>query len=132
MPAAYVVAPRRYEIRVVPTLRSAAGEEMKEANPFPRRAGHEPAGTVVEVGRLVKVSRRATCSRPTEPRSSRRTGTERPPAASCSTRSSAQSSIIPKGSVCPPCRLDEIGRKFEDNLGREPGYIKGVVMPFME
>ena len=30
------------------------GAEMKEANPFPRRAGHEPAGTVVEVGKLVK------------------------------------------------------------------------------
>ena len=27
-------------------------------------------------------------------------------------------------------RLDEIGKAFEDNLGRTPGYIKGVVMPF--
>jgi Zn-dependent alcohol dehydrogenase len=26
-------------------------------------------------------------------------------------------------------KLEDIGRAFEDNLGRTPGYIKGVVMP---
>jgi threonine dehydrogenase-like Zn-dependent dehydrogenase len=78
MRAAFVVAPRTFEIREVPTPRitesemlvkiEACGvcssdmsgykdswsEEMRKANPFPRRAGHEPAGTVVEVGKLVK------------------------------------------------------------------------------
>ncbi len=29
-------------------------------------------------------------------------------------------------------KLEEIGTAFEDNLGRTPGYIKGVVMPFKE
>ncbi len=78
MRAAFVVAPRKYEIREIPTpqitdnemlvkieacgvcssdmtaYKDSYGDEMKTANPFPRRAGHEPAGTVVEVGRLVK------------------------------------------------------------------------------
>ena len=78
MRAAFIVAPREFEIREIPTPEITDGEmlvkieacgvcssdmsgykdswgaEMKEANPFPRRAGHEPAGTVVEVGKLVK------------------------------------------------------------------------------
>jgi D-arabinose 1-dehydrogenase-like Zn-dependent alcohol dehydrogenase len=78
MKAAFVVAPRTFEIREVPTpqitpsqmlvrieacgvcssdmtgYKDTWSDEMKQANPFPRRAGHEPAGTVVEVGRLVK------------------------------------------------------------------------------
>ncbi|MBN1321128.1 MAG: alcohol dehydrogenase catalytic domain-containing protein [Thermoleophilia bacterium] len=77
MRAAFIVAPRMWQIREVPTpqitdnemlvkveacgvcssdmtaYKDSYGEEMKRANPFPRRAGHEPAGTVVEVGRLV-------------------------------------------------------------------------------
>ncbi|MFC2015102.1 zinc-binding dehydrogenase [Chloroflexota bacterium] len=28
-------------------------------------------------------------------------------------------------------KLEEIGQAFEDNLGRTPGYIKGVVMPWL-
>jgi threonine dehydrogenase-like Zn-dependent dehydrogenase len=28
-------------------------------------------------------------------------------------------------------KLEDIGQAFEDNLGMTPGYIKGVVMPFM-
>jgi threonine dehydrogenase-like Zn-dependent dehydrogenase len=28
-------------------------------------------------------------------------------------------------------RLEDIGQAFEDNLGMKPGYVKGVVMPFM-
>ncbi len=78
MKAAFIVAPRKFEIREVPTPKITDSEmlvkieacgvcssdmsgykdsysaEMKKANPFPRRAGHEPAGTVVEVGKLVK------------------------------------------------------------------------------
>ncbi len=78
MKAAFVVAPRTYEVREVPTpqitdsqmlvkieacgvcssdmtgYKDTWSDEMKQANPFPRRAGHEPAGTVVEVGKLVK------------------------------------------------------------------------------
>ena len=78
MRAAFIVAPREFEIREIPAPEITDGEmlvkieacgvcssdmsgykdswgaEMKEANPFPRRAGHEPAGTVVEVGKLVK------------------------------------------------------------------------------
>src|SRR5512137_1006432 len=78
MRAAFVVAPRKYEIREIPTPQITDGEmlvkieacgvcssdmtaykdsysdEMRAANPFPRRAGHEPAGTVVEVGKNVK------------------------------------------------------------------------------
>jgi len=72
------VAPRTFEIREVPTpqitpsqmlvrieacgvcssdmtaYKDTWSDEMKQANPFPRRAGHEPAGTVVEVGTQVK------------------------------------------------------------------------------
>jgi threonine dehydrogenase-like Zn-dependent dehydrogenase len=78
MRAAFIVAPRKFEIREVPTpgitdgemlikieacgvcssdmsgYKDSWGEDMRQANPFPRRAGHEPAGTIVEVGRLVK------------------------------------------------------------------------------
>ena len=78
MRAAFVVAPRKYEICDIPipeiseneilvrieacgvcssdmtAYKDSYSDEMKKANPFPRRAGHEPAGTVVEVGRLVK------------------------------------------------------------------------------
>jgi threonine dehydrogenase-like Zn-dependent dehydrogenase len=78
MRAAFIVAPRTFEIREIPTPEITDGEmlvkieacgvcssdmsgykdswseEMKKANPLPRRAGHEPAGTVVEVGKLVK------------------------------------------------------------------------------
>ena len=78
MRAAFIVAPRQFEIREIPTpevtdsqmlvrieacgvcssdmsgYRDSWSAEMKQANPFPRRAGHEPAGTVVEVGSSVK------------------------------------------------------------------------------
>ncbi len=78
MRAAFIVAPRQFEIREIPTpeitdsqmlvkieacgvcssdmsgYKDSWSEEMKQINPFPRRAGHEPGGTVVEVGRLVK------------------------------------------------------------------------------
>jgi threonine dehydrogenase-like Zn-dependent dehydrogenase len=78
MKVAFIVAPRKFEIREVPMPRinedemlvkieacgvcssdmpayvDSLSEEMKKRNPFPRRAGHEPAGTVVEVGRNVK------------------------------------------------------------------------------
>ena len=78
MRAAFIVAPRKFEIRDIPMPHftpdemlvkieacgvcssdmpgyvDSQSEEMKKHNPFPRRAGHEPAGTVVEVGRNVK------------------------------------------------------------------------------
>jgi len=78
MKAAFLVAPRRFEIRDIEMPRiggnemlvkiEAAGvcssdmpayldtysEEMKKRRPFPRRLGHEPSGIVVEVGRNVK------------------------------------------------------------------------------
>jgi len=78
MKIAFIVAPRKFEIREVPMPRigedemlvkieacgvcssdmpayaNSLSEEMKKRNPYPRRAGHEPAGTVVEVGRNVK------------------------------------------------------------------------------
>ncbi len=78
MKAAFIVAPRKFEIREVPTpvitenemlvkveacgvcssdmtgYKDTFPEEMKKRNPFPRRAGHEPSGTVVEVGKNVK------------------------------------------------------------------------------
>ncbi|MFC1949596.1 zinc-binding dehydrogenase [Chloroflexota bacterium] len=78
MKAAFVVAPRKFEIRDIemPTITDddmlvkveACGvctsdmagyldtfsEEMKQRQPMPRRIGHEPAGTVVEVGKNVK------------------------------------------------------------------------------
>ncbi len=78
MKIAFIVAPEKFEIRKVPlprisedemlvkieacgvcssdmpAYRDSFSEEMKKSNPFPRRAGHEPAGTVVEVGRNIK------------------------------------------------------------------------------
>ncbi len=78
MKAAFVVAPRKFEVRDVEVPRitdsemlvkiEAAGvcssdmpayldtfsEERKRRQPFPRRPGHEPCGAVVEVGRNVK------------------------------------------------------------------------------
>jgi len=78
MKVAFIVAPRKFEIRDLPLPQISEDEmlvkieacgvcssdmpayvdslsdEMKKATPFPRRAGHEPAGTVVEVGRNVK------------------------------------------------------------------------------
>jgi L-iditol 2-dehydrogenase len=78
MKAAFVVAPRRFEIRDIetPTIDEnqillkveACGvctsdiaayldtwsEDVKKHAPFPRRVGHEPSGTVVEVGKNVK------------------------------------------------------------------------------
>jgi threonine dehydrogenase-like Zn-dependent dehydrogenase len=29
-------------------------------------------------------------------------------------------------------KLEDIGKAFEDNLNRTPGYIKGAVMPHMK
>jgi threonine dehydrogenase-like Zn-dependent dehydrogenase len=78
MKAAFVVAPRKFEIREIPMppmddnriliklavcgvcssdmsgYKDSLSPEMKKNNPFPRRAGHEPSGTVVEVGKNVK------------------------------------------------------------------------------
>jgi len=78
MKAAFIVAPRKFEIRDIPMppiddnkilvkiaacgvcssdmsgYKDTLSEEMKKRNPFPRRSGHEPAGTVVEVGKNVK------------------------------------------------------------------------------
>jgi threonine dehydrogenase-like Zn-dependent dehydrogenase len=78
MKAAFIVAPRKFEIRDVPTpkitdyemlvkveacgvcssdmtaYKDSYSEDLKKHNPFPRRAGHEPAGTVVEVGKHIK------------------------------------------------------------------------------
>jgi threonine dehydrogenase-like Zn-dependent dehydrogenase len=78
MKAAFIVATRKFEIRDVPMPKisndemlvkiaacgvcssdmpgylDSVGEEMKKRMPFPRRAGHEPSGTVVEVGKNVK------------------------------------------------------------------------------
>jgi threonine dehydrogenase-like Zn-dependent dehydrogenase len=78
MKAAFVVAPRKFEIMDIemPTITDdemlvkveACGvctsdmttyldtysEEMKKRVPMPRRIGHEPAGTVVEVGKNIK------------------------------------------------------------------------------
>jgi L-iditol 2-dehydrogenase len=69
MKVAFIVAPRKFEIREVPMPRisedemlvkieacgvcsgdmpayaNSLGEEVKKRNPFPRRAGHEPAAT---------------------------------------------------------------------------------------
>ena len=97
MRAAFIVAPRQFEIREIPAPEITDGqmlvkieacgvcssdmsgykdswpEEMKKANPFPRRAGHEPAGTVVEVGRLVRgfnVGDRSPATLPTTPTAS--------------------------------------------------------------
>jgi threonine dehydrogenase-like Zn-dependent dehydrogenase len=78
MKAAFIVAPRKFEIRDIPmpeikdnemlvkieacgvcssdmpAYREPASEEMKRRMPYPRRGGHEPAGTVAEVGKNVK------------------------------------------------------------------------------
>jgi threonine dehydrogenase-like Zn-dependent dehydrogenase len=78
MRAAFIVAPRKFEIRDIPMPTvseeemlvkveacgvctsdmpgyvDSLSEEMKKRRPFPRRAGHEPSGTVVEVGKRVK------------------------------------------------------------------------------
>lgn len=78
MKAAFIVAPRKFEIRDIdmPTInddemlvkiaacgvcssdmaayKEPANEEMVKRMPYPRRSGHEPAGTVVEVGKNVR------------------------------------------------------------------------------
>jgi threonine dehydrogenase-like Zn-dependent dehydrogenase len=78
MKAAFIVAPRKFEIRDIPmpeisdnemlvkieacgvcssdmaAYKEPASEEMAKRRPYPRRAGHEPSGTVVEVGKNVK------------------------------------------------------------------------------
>jgi threonine dehydrogenase-like Zn-dependent dehydrogenase len=78
MKVAFIIAPRKFEIREVPLPRitedemlvkieacgvcssdipaymDSLSDEMKKQMPYPRRAGHEPAGTVVEVGKNVK------------------------------------------------------------------------------
>ncbi|MBI4295785.1 MAG: zinc-binding dehydrogenase [Chloroflexi bacterium] len=78
MKAAFVVAPRKFEIKdiAMPTINEnemlvkidacgvctsdmasyldSLSEETKKRRPFPRRVGHEPSGTVVEVGKNVK------------------------------------------------------------------------------
>ncbi len=78
MKAAFIVAPRKFEIRDVPMPKITAdeilvkveacgvctsdmssyldnlSEENRARRPFPRRVGHEPAGTIVEVGKNVK------------------------------------------------------------------------------
>jgi threonine dehydrogenase-like Zn-dependent dehydrogenase len=78
MKAAFIVAPRKFEIREVPVptitdnemlvkieacgvcssdmtgYKDLYSEQMKKLNPLPRRAGHEPAGTVAEIGKNVK------------------------------------------------------------------------------
>ncbi len=78
MKAAFVVAPKKFEIRDIemptinenqmlvkieacgvctsdmPAYLDSYSEEARKRMPFPRRMGHEPAGTVVEVGKNVK------------------------------------------------------------------------------
>src|SRR3990172_1733214 len=78
MKAAFVVAPRKFEIREIemPTITDdeilvkveACGvctsdmatyldtfsEELKKRRPFPRRVGHEPAGTITKIGKNIK------------------------------------------------------------------------------
>jgi len=78
MRAAFIVAPRKFEIREVETPKikdhemlvkieacgvcssdmsgylDSGSEAMKQRMPFPRQAGHEPSGTVEEVGKNVK------------------------------------------------------------------------------
>ena len=74
MKAAFIVAPRKFEIRDVPMPKISDSEMLVKIvacgvcssdmpgyldtgvmrRPFPRRAGHEPSGTVVEVGKSVK------------------------------------------------------------------------------
>jgi threonine dehydrogenase-like Zn-dependent dehydrogenase len=72
--AAFIVAPRKIEVRDIPMPKITESEMLVKIEacgvcssdmppyldtgvfkpPFPRRAGHEPAGTVVEVGKNVK------------------------------------------------------------------------------
>lgn len=78
MKAAFVVAPRKFEIRDIdmptinedqmlvkieacgvcssdmPTYLDTYSEDMKKRMSFPRRLGHEPTGMVVEVGKNIK------------------------------------------------------------------------------
>jgi threonine dehydrogenase-like Zn-dependent dehydrogenase len=78
MKAAFIVAPRKFEIRDIPIPAinenemlvkveacgvcssdmsgyiNSWGDEMQKQHPFPRRSGHEPSGTVVEVGKNVR------------------------------------------------------------------------------
>ncbi|MFC1949597.1 zinc-binding dehydrogenase [Chloroflexota bacterium] len=78
MKAAFIVAPKKFEIRDIemPTITDdemmvkveacgvcssemagyldTVSEEMRQRMPMPRRVGHEPAGTVVEVGKNIK------------------------------------------------------------------------------
>jgi threonine dehydrogenase-like Zn-dependent dehydrogenase len=74
MKAAFIVAPRKFEIRDIPMPTIKDNEMLVKIEacgvcssdmppyldtgvskpPFPRRAGHEPAGTVVELGKSVK------------------------------------------------------------------------------
>jgi len=73
MKAAFIVAPRKFEIRDIPMPKISDNEMLVKIAacgvcssdmpgyldtgamhpPFPRRAGHEPAGTVVEIGKNV-------------------------------------------------------------------------------
>jgi threonine dehydrogenase-like Zn-dependent dehydrogenase len=73
MKAAFIVAPRKFEIREIDTPQISDDEMLVKVEacgvcssdmsgyigtstrfPYPRRAGHEPAGTVAEVGKNVK------------------------------------------------------------------------------
>jgi threonine dehydrogenase-like Zn-dependent dehydrogenase len=74
MKAAFIVAPRKFEIRDIPMPKISPDEILVKIAacgvcssdmpgyldtsamraPFPRRAGHEPSGTVVEMGKNVK------------------------------------------------------------------------------
>jgi threonine dehydrogenase-like Zn-dependent dehydrogenase len=74
MKAAFITAPRKIEVRDIPMPKITESEMLVKIeacgvcssdmppyldtsvfkSPFPRRAGHEPAGTVVEVGKNVK------------------------------------------------------------------------------
>ena len=78
MKAAFVVGPKKIEIMETPmpamsneemlvkidacgvctsdmaTFLDSFSEEVKQRRPFPRRIGHEPTGTVVDVGKNVK------------------------------------------------------------------------------
>lgn len=78
MKAAFVVAPRKFEVRDIEmpkitddeilvkvaacgvctsdmaTYLDTFSEAVKKQRPFPRRVGHEPAGTIVQVGKNIK------------------------------------------------------------------------------
>jgi len=74
MKAAFIVAPRKFEIRDIPTPKISNDEMLVQIAacgvcssdmpgyldsgairmPFPRRAGHEPSGTVVQVGKNIR------------------------------------------------------------------------------